>query len=387
MHKASGHEPKDSDQLGLQQSDEPEWLPELRQLAKPEWIQALQSPEGAAILTDALPKSLPVEKVATDGTPERRVWELIGLFLRAQRRWHDARAIYSSMYRAFLQEQVRTGLRIHKGMPLVWIADCYLALANLSLSKRHLMLTLIEDAITGSGRVDPTGTGSYFRLAWNHGLSGSEINRYAAEAYDLFTSDPMAAIFPEFVLQDLDRSWNVEIPSPNDMALYSANRIYIDYLIRQLGEGSGKALERLADYVLSCVPGCITARRRRSYSTDYDIVCSIQGPDVDFRSDFGRYFVCECKDWEDPADFSAFAKFTRVLDSIKARFGVIFSRQGISGEASSEFAKREQLKVFQDRGLVIAVIDYNDLKHLANGANLVAMLREKYEAIRLDLRP
>ena len=366
---------------------EPEWLPELRQLAKPGWMDALESPEGGAFLTEALANTLPADKVAAYGTPERRLCELVGLFLRARQRWHDARAVYSSMYRVLLNEQARTNLRIHKGMPLVWIADCYLALGNLPLSKRHLMLTLIEDAITMLGKVDPAETGSYFRLAWRHGVSDIEINRYATEALNLFKADPVAGVFPEFILQDLDKGWIVEVPTPNDMALYSANRVYINYLIGQLGEGSGKTLERLADYLLSCVPGCITARRRRSYSTDYDIVCSLQGPDVDFRSDFGRYFVCECKDWDSPADFSAFAKFSRVLDSIKARFGVIFSRQGISGEESTEFAKREQLKVFQDRGLVIVVIDTGDLNSIGNGANLVTMLREKYEAVRLDLRP
>ena len=64
-------------------------------------------------------------------------------------------------------------------------------------------------------------------------------------------------------------------------------------------------------------------RRKRSWSTDYDIVCSMEGFEVDFRSELG-YFVCECKDWNQPADFSVMAKFCRVLDSTKSRFGVLF---------------------------------------------------------------
>ncbi|MFV2044916.1 MAG: hypothetical protein ACC700_16980 [Anaerolineales bacterium] len=359
---------------------------ELRELAPPEWLEILPTPHGAAILSTELPYKLPAGKVAESGSDERRTWELIGLFYRANNRWHDAIAVYSAMYDHFLKFQLETNKRVHKGMPLVWIADCYLALVNIPLSKRFMMLTLIEDAITSEGDLDPVATGSYFRLAWRHGLPDMEVKRYCEGAYKVWQKNKSDALFPEFVLQELDKKWIIEVPSPNDAGLYKANTIYISYLLGQLGEGSGKILERLADYVLSCVPGCRTAMRKRSYSTDYDIVCTLEGPEVDFRADFGRYFICECKDWKKPADFSAFAKFARVLDSIKANFGIIFSREGISGEGSTENAEREQVKVFQDRGMVIVVIDKHDLQFLADSGNFISLLRGKYEKVRLDLR-
>lgn len=112
----------------------------------------------------------------------------------------------------------------------------------------------------------------------------------------------------------------------------------------------------------------------------------MEGAEVDFRSELGRYFVCECKDWNEPADFSAMAKFCRVLDSTKSRFGVLFSRTGLSGAGRSSDAEREQLKVFQDRGMVIVVLDSEDFSRVARGANLIQMLRERYEAVRLDLK-
>jgi len=367
-------------------SDEPDWLVELRELAPSEWMEVLPTPHGAAILSKELPQNLSPESVAEDGSDERRIWELIGLFYRANSRWHDAIAIYSAMHDHFLELQLTTSQRIHKGMPLVWIADCYLALVNVPLSKRYMMQTLIEDAITHEGVVDPVGTGSYFRLAWRHGLPDVELKRYALEAFTVWKNDQINGLFSEFVLQELDKKWIIEVPSPNDAGIYKANTVYISYLLSQLGEGTGKVLERLADYVLSCVPGCRTAMRKRSYSTDYDIVCTLEGPEVDFRAAFGRYFICECKDWEKPADFTAFAKFARVLDSIKASFGIIFSREGISGEGTTEYAEREQVKVFQDRGMVIVVIDQDDLQFLANSGNFVSLLRGKYEKVRLDLR-
>ena len=111
----------------------------------------------------------------------------------------------------------------------------------------------------------------------------------------------------------------------------------------------------------------------------------MEGFEVDFRSEFGRYFVCECKDWNKPADFTTFAKFCRVLDSTKSKFGIIFSKRGISGEKTAKDAGREQLKVFQDRGMVIIVVDENDLQKVAKGTNFINILRQKYERVRLDL--
>jgi hypothetical protein len=87
----------------------------------------------------------------------------------------------------------------------------------------------------------------------------------------------------------------------------------------------------------------------------------MEGIDLDFRSELGRYFVCECKDWKAAADFTSFAKFCRVLDSTKAKFGIIFTRSGMSGKGQRINAEAEQIKVFQDRGMVIITIDLADL--------------------------
>ena len=98
--------------------------------------------------------------------------------------------------------------------------------------------------------------------------------------------------------------------------------------------------------------------------------------------------MCECKDrGEKRASFSDVAKFCRILDSVKAKVGIIFSTTGHSGKGKATDADREVLKVYQDRGVVIVVVDRNDLERVAEGANFISMLREKYEVVRLDLRP
>jgi hypothetical protein len=184
--------------------------------------------------------------------------------------------------------------RVHKGMPLVWISDCFSHLGFPVHAKRYLMLTLCEDALREKGFVSPDNTGVYFRLVWGQGLPDEELRRCAAKFFELAEEKPMEALFPEVLLQR--------------------------------------------------------------------------------------------KDWASPADFTVMAKFCRVLDSTKSRFGVLFSRNGISSAGNTQFAEREQLKVFQDRGIVIVVLGLADLERVASGANHITLLRRQYETVRLDLR-
>ena len=271
-------------------------------------------------------------------------------------------------------------------MPLVWMSDCFRLLGFPVHAKRYLMLTLCEDALRAQGEISPDTTGVYFRLVWLHGLPHDELLRYGSKLYELGQRDPTFSQFPEALLQRVDDGWLNEFPSAAEGLSYRINQHYVRNLSENLGDGKGETLEVLAEYLMSCMPGCRTRRRERSNSSDYDIVCAMEGFELDFRSELGRHFVCECKDWASAADFTTMAKFCRVLDSIKSRFGILFSRSGITGSGKTQFAEREQLKVFQDRGIVIVVLSLSDLQAVANGANLITLLRNRYETVRLDLR-
>jgi hypothetical protein len=357
-------------------------LGELRELDASLEAQ-LKQPDSAALLLDQLPRRWQPHEVASEGKPQR-AWELSGLYYLRSNRCHEALAVFWRLYQHMLAAQAEAA-RVHKGMPLVWISDCFGQLGFAAHAKRYLMLTLCEDALHEKGQVSPDKTGAYFRLVWGHGLRDSEFRQYAAEFWQRSQENPDAALFPEALLQLIDNRWLTETPASAETSFFLANEAYVTHLLQGLGDGTGKTLEMLAQYLLSCMPGCRTRRRARSESTDYDIVCTIEGPDLDFRSELGRYFVCECKDWAEPADFTTMAKFCRVLDSTKAKFGILFSRSGLSGYTQNTYAEREQLKVFQDRGIVIVVLDAGDLASIASGVNLISLLRDRYEQVRLDL--
>lgn len=363
----------------------PEWAKDLENKLPKDLKNEINSPGGNLRIFNFIDDEYTLEELAIKGKDGYRLLELIGIYYRNQQRWFDAVSLYLKMYSEFCSYQQEFNTRIHKGMPLCWLADCYSFLGYKTLGKRFIMLTLIEDGITKGGPIDPTKTGSYFRALWQYGLSHDQIMEYSEKAYGIYTKHAKESCYPEYVLQSLDQNWNVEIPSPNESTYYVSNKSYINYLTSKSGESQGKALEILASYIISCIPGCRTYLRVKSISSEYDVVCSLQTPNVDFRSELGRYFVVECKDWTEPLGFTQFAKFCRVLDSLKITFGILFSKNGISGSGKNKYSEREQLKVFQDRGMVIIVIDKKDIKKIEEGQNFIAILREKYEQIRLDL--
>jgi len=350
----------------------------------------LDKRNATAVLLDKLAEEWTPEDVSPGAgqpkTIEQRLWELVGLSILKKYGPHEALAIFMALYDHMLLAQEKNKYRVHKGMPLLWVSECFYRMSFPVHTKRYLMLTLCEDALTyNEGKIDPDTSGTYFRLVWRHGIPDSEYQRYSREIYSICLENPEWSIYPEWVLQEIDQDWMTEYPSLAESSRFFITRRYLHQMIGRLGEPTGKELERLGSYLLSCIPGFRATMRRRSRSTDYDIVCAVDGLNIDFRSDIGRYFVCECKDLDKAVDFSVLAKFCRVLDSVKCKFGIIFSTNGISGGGRGMYAEREQMKVFQDRGLIIIVIDRDDFQSLAEGVYLVSLLRDKYENVRLDL--
>ena len=340
--------------------------------------------DGVSQLVSLLPERIGHTMVSTP-TSQQNGWGNLGNYYKLNGRYHEAIGIYTSLYEHMLLHEQCTNQRVHKGMPLVWMSDCHAMLGHPVHAKRYLMLTLCEDAIRDKGEIDSQG-GPYFRLVWHFGLSHELFRRYSKECYDFYLRKPRPSMFPERVLVELDQEWMIEVPSISESNRFYCNEAYIRHLLSQLGSDRGKSLEFLAHYLVSLIPGCRAYLPRRSKSTDYDVIGVLEGLASDFRSELGRYIVCECKDWSKRADFTTLAKFCRVLDSVKSRFGILFTRDRISGFGKSRDAEREQYKVCADRGIVIVVVDRNDIERVAEGANFLSMLRLKYEEVRLDLK-
>ena len=283
-------------------------LKHLEDYLPPRILNLLNNRDAVSELLEVLPEEYPLESIAFDPegvgkTEQHRLWELIGYFFMAQRRYYEAIQIFSSLYQNLVRAQFQLKKRLHKGVPLVNIHECYKGLNFPVHAKRYLMLTLCEDVITSKGNIDPNASGVYSRLVSLYGLPNNEYIRYQDKIYSKYKEAPENCQFPEWILQDLDNDWMTEIPSLQEAQYYITNTDYLRHLYNNFGSGSGEELERMAEYLLSCIAGCRTMRRAITYSTDYDVVCSLDGINLDFRAEFGRYFICECKDWEKTVGF------------------------------------------------------------------------------------
>ena len=235
--------------------------------------------DGAAKFAETLPEVFPPEAVfqvfGEEKHPNQVAWENVGSYYLQKGRPHEALPIYFELYQQMLRAQDQLGKRGHKGVPLVWMHECYRSMGSPVLAKRYLMLTLCEDSISECGSIAPDTSGVYFRLVWRHGLPDQELNRYAAQTNSIWQIHQADSFYPEWILQQLDQDWMTEIPAPQEAGIYAVNPVYVGHILSLLGEGTGQAMELLAEYILSCMPGCRTTRRERTHSTDYDIVCSI----------------------------------------------------------------------------------------------------------------
>ena len=236
----------------------PDSIAQLRSL-NPELLSLAQERDGVARLLQDLPVRFSPEEISHEGD-QQRSWELVGFFYLSAQRWQEAMSIFRLLYQHMLVAQENSGHWVHKGMPLVWISDCFFNLGCPVHAKRYLLLTLCEDAIREKGTVSPASTGSYFRLVWR-GLPDREFRRYASRFYQDANANSQVGMFPEALLQRVDSDWLTELPSAAEAFIYSANESYIRWLLSQLGSSRGEALEYLAEYLLSCMPGCRTRRR------------------------------------------------------------------------------------------------------------------------------
>lgn len=289
-------------------------------------------------------------------------------------------------YGQMLDWQARNTARIHKGMSLVKLSEAYRRLGWDCLAERYLLLTLVEDSISNHGEAK-LSDGVYWRLTAAHGWGHAEINNWFSLAYEKKTIYEEWQWCPEAVLQNLPNDWMTSYPGSREGVQWQPNRFYCRLLLSRVGAAGkkdGLTLERLASYLLSCVPGARAERRVLTHSTDFDVFCTLEGEWHDFRQDLGRSWICECKD-TDKVGFAMVAKFARVLDASRCKTGIIFTSGKISGAMKYRFAHREICRLQQQHGIVIIVLGIDCMERVGNGYPFLSLLKSKYEDVRHDL--
>lgn len=309
----------------------------------------------------------------------REAWINCGGVFYKSRNFRAALEVFERLYDLLCGYQLSSNTYVRKYDVLDWLAEIHKFLQHPALSNRCAILSLVDESMSNA-ELDASEFRIYEDLIFDHGFRQEEVENLVDVIYKGDRSD-----FPEIILNDLNEfRWMKALPSTNEMAYYRANLHVIKVLFNQLGDGTGNALEKLAQYLFTVIPGCRAYRRTQTKQTDFDVWCHLDGVSPDFRKEIGHYVLCECKDWGKPVGFGEIAKFARILDSANCKLGVMFAKNGISGDSLRD-AQLEQHKFYHKSGIVIAVVNKDDLERILQGESFLTLLREKYEEIRFTL--
>lgn len=159
-------------------------------------------------------------------------------------------------------------------------------------------------------------------------------------------------------------------------------------LDRSTTKASGDALEVLAAYLLSHVVGCFPVRRSETLDFENDLVIRNLSRHVSPALDvLGRYFLVECKNWKHTVGTHEIAYFANRIRYGRLKFGVLFAREGISGDAEDgEFGENARFMIhrtYHQDGIVVAVVTATDLQRICDGKeSTLSMLLRRHDEVR-----
>lgn len=152
-------------------------------------------------------------------------------------------------------------------------------------------------------------------------------------------------------------------------------------------ETKGKTLESLANFLFNSVASlkCKYANLQ-TRSSEIDLVVEYDSAKerIPLFEELGRYCLVECKNWSKPVGVGPVRDFMGKLDKCKARLGVIFSKNGVTGIDSGVDALREIQSRFDRDGTYILVFSLDDLREIRDGMAFTVALDRKADNLRFD---
>lgn len=117
----------------------------------------------------------------------------------------------------------------------------------------------------------------------------------------------------------------------------------------------------------------MTDRNLRTLTGEIDLV--VENSEVQSAINcHSRYFLVECKNWEETVGAKALRDFAGKLKSARSNLGIIFARNGVSG-SEEENAMGVINNTFKDDGTTIVVFTWRDLLDIREGEKLLPTIR------------
>ena len=154
------------------------------------------------------------------------------------------------------------------------------------------------------------------------------------------------------------------------------HELLYDVLEAETPQAKGDRLEDVAESLLEAVPHfCVADRNLRTVTGEIDLV--IENSEIQSAINcHSRYFLVECKNWNEPVGADSLRDFAGKLKSSKSNLGIIFARNGVSG-SNQENAMGVINNTFQNDGAAIVVFTWGDLLDIRNGTSFYELLEKK----------
>lgn len=153
-------------------------------------------------------------------------------------------------------------------------------------------------------------------------------------------------------------------------------------------QDKGRSLEELATLLFTNAPSLQCKYRNLiTRSSEIDLVVEYRGSkfDIPLFEELGRYCLIECKNWSSPVGVAPVRDFLGKLRKAKTQLGILFAKNGITGEGTGLDALREIQSAYDRDGTFLLVFSLADVKQIESGTDFIALLDQKSDSLRFDL--
>jgi len=293
------------------------------------------------------------------------------------------------------QLQFEKNKRIYRAECAFLLSDLYAAMNEHGLALRWAMLMQADDIL--GGHPDGGGAGKQ-SLTTIKGLSVpalDELNKISrsclAKAKKEGWNKPVA--FAEEVLcRFVQGKAGYEFVRTYSSKEFPLSQGYFNALYKQINTSKGaldkgNTLEDLALYLLTLLPGCIPHKnvlsKQKLFETDV-LVQNLSAESNVVADLLGRHFLIECKNRKKKSNSADIGYFLYRMKLTHTRFGIFFSKNGITGEKGNEAAHELIYRAYHEDDLICILISDEDLKKFEQDQelNFWWMLLEKIEHLR-----
>lgn len=299
-------------------------------------------------------------------------------------------------YEKCLGIEIDNNERLHKADILYFIGRYYLDLKNYKEAFYYWILSFLEDILSEFYKTNPDIENSlklpvYEWIQLEFDIPNINLIELRKNALALLQSEIDKILSPE-VLKFKLRNAGHQPPKLIDYQSYHPNIPYRESLYKKITDtNDDKLWEQFVAFLLSSIDGFepISDVRPGDKSYQFDAIVRNYASHELFVSSLGDYIGVECKffDKTTTVNVEMVNHFAAKLNFHDMRTGILFSNKPISGweKVGAQYGKLVLTKIYNRNGIVIFIIDANDIFGILEGRNLIEILTEKYEQVRLCL--